>query len=843
MQTQLAFLVGIKNYETVQSLRTPLNDVDGLKNLLENQFGYKVFTSVNPTLSALTEFTDKMIAESAAVNALLPANEPLSVIFYFAGHGKALDTDEGINGYLIPADAKRNDPDSWFPMSKLVDTIDALECRHSLVMLDCCFSGSLRWANKYRDIGGLARLEETLYKQHFDYFRDRKSSQVLTSAAHDQLALDFVRGDMDTEHSPFAQCILNGLEKNADSVPDRVITCAELFAYLQNHLMVISGKYGKPQNASLFQLDQHNFGEYMFYLDEFDPDTLKLLEYRNPYRGLSAYEKEHQSFFFGRSEAIKNLLSEVEKNQLTVVLGASGTGKSSLVKAGIIPELKGVVKVIKPGLNPLTELPDATDFDILVIDQFEQLVTQTPETDAIQFLEKIAVLLQNGKKIIATLRIDYEHRLPQIELLKDYWKRFIVPPFSAEELREVIVTPSFRYGRFIEPITLVDRIIDDVIHYPGSLPLLSFTMRQLYDRDARKQNYITPEDYEALGGVIGALQSKADEVYNRLPDGSYQETMRCLVLRMVALTGGQAAGRRVLEENLEFTNHAENDRLKYVRNLLIDERLVVSGTDNSNQVYLEPAHDALVNTWTKVLEWVKNWGDANLLLHNELEAAVTKYHREGMRSKYLWHGSPSLEQISTVENQLLLNKHEASFLLKSRRKRRFNNWLIVFFVSVVILSLVVFALFLKISNSKNIILVEKNNITIDSLGIANKRISFQQDSINNLQKQKDRAKYESFIKDAKSAREGKYYAEARKAYENALYFTKEQEEISFISAEIYEMAKEKNNHEFERNKALGLAIKKTGDNRAALKYLKLAYESVKNDSVVNAAIKDCTPRK
>lgn len=684
--THLAFLIGVQDYQHLQPLKTPLNDIRDLGQLLQRSYGYTVFDCQNPTLGGLQGFFGQMKTEVQQAATHLPEGEPLSVLFYFAGHGIAADSETGVKGYLIPADAQRTDASTWLPMSELLDALEALPCRHSLVLLDCCFSGSLRWASKHRNISGLATTKEKLYRQHYEHFRSRRSSQVLTSAAPDQLALDFVRGGTATERSPFAECVIRGLQGEADTLPDKVITCAELFAYLQNHLLAVSKKSGNPQNAGLFPLDQHDFGEYLFFMDGFDPAALELRQYHNPYRGLSAYETEHQSEFFGRSQAIAALQSEVAQHPLTVVLGASGTGKSSLVKAGIVPRLKGRVNIIKPGLNPLEELPDAADYDILVIDQLEQLVTQAMEKDAKAFLERMAGLLQSGKKIIATLRIDYESRLPKIPALEGQWHRYLVPPFSAEELREVIVTPTSRQGHFIVPMSLVDRIIEEVIHYPGSLPLLSFTMRQLFERcKDHPFGNITPADYQSLGGVIGALQRKADAVHDTLPDDDHRNTMRCLMLRIVSLTGGQAAGRRVLLEDLHFADPAENERLKTVRTLLEEERLIVAGTDHSGHVYIEPVHDALVNTWDKVKDWVKALGDANLLLHNELEGAVGKYGREGKRNSHLWHNSPSLEQAKAVEAQLLLNEQEMDFLVKSRQKRKRNTvrtWAIVVGVMV-----------------------------------------------------------------------------------------------------------------------------------------------------------------
>lgn len=681
---QLAFLVGVEDYRHIQPLHTPLQDISDLGQILKTNYCYTVHTCENPGLSNLQAFMQQITWETQNIDNF----EDAFVLIYFAGHGVAQDSEAGIRGYLIPADGKRDDKATWFSMTDLLKVVESLPCRHTLLLLDCCFSGSLRWASKYRAISGFGE-QEKLYSQHYRHFIERRSCQVMTSAAPDQLALDFVRRGTEARHSPFAECVIRGLQGEADAIPDKVITCAELFAYLQNHLAAVSGQCGNPQNASLFPLEKHDFGEYLFCMDGFNPDNLGVLAYHNPYRGLSAYELEDRPYYFGRTQAIETLLAEVSNNSLTVVLGASGTGKSSLVKAGIVPRLPGgkedLIPIIKPGLTPLAELPAPASFNILVIDQLEQLVTQADEKEAQAFLLLMGDLLNSGKKIIATLRIDYESRLPKTPVLEGYWQRYLVPPFSADELREVIVTPTFREGRFIVPMSLVDRIIEEVIHYPGSLPLLSFTMRQLFERckDNPYQN-ITTGDYEILGGVIGALQKKADAVYDTLPDDAHRNTMRCLMLRMVSLTGGQVAGRRVLISELHFADPAENERLKTVQAHMVDERLILASRDQNGKEFIEPVHDALVNTWDKVQQWVKSLGDVNVLLYDELETAVSKYHREDRKTSHLWHNHVGLAQVLAVqkkeEKRILLNELEVDFLEKSRKRRRRNairTWVIV----------------------------------------------------------------------------------------------------------------------------------------------------------------------
>ncbi|MCB9266453.1 MAG: caspase family protein [Lewinellaceae bacterium] len=661
-----ALLIAVQDYQHLQPLRTPLNDIQALGQTLETKYGYAVHTCKNPTLDKLRAFLQRIAEALSAADSA----EDTFVLIYFAGHGVAQDSEVGIRGYLLPADSKIGGRQAWYPMAELMAVMDNLPTQHTLVLLDCCFGGTLRWASKHRGVA-IDTEQGKLYRQHYRHFLERRSCQAITSSAPDQLALDFVRGGTETGHSPFAECIIRGLQGEADVVPDKAITCAELFAYLQNRLTAVSSRYGNPQNASLFPLDKHDFGEYLFFMDGFDPDSLELLGYHNPYRGLSPYGVEDRQHFFGRSAAIEALMKEVGGNPLTVVLGASGTGKSSLVKAGIVPRLpggkEGKIPVIQPGLKPLAELPGPGAFDTLVIDQLEQLVTQAEEKEARAFLQKMAELLESGKKIIATLRIDYESRLPLPSELEKHWRRYLVPPFSAEELREAIITPAFRQGRFFVPMSLVGRIIEEVIHYPGALPLLSFTMQQLFERckDSPYRN-ITPEDYEALGGVIGALQKRADAVYASLPGGAHQNTMRCLMLRMVSLTGGQPAGKRVLVESLQFESPEENERMKTVRGRMEAERLIRADTGQDGKMFIEPVHDALVNVWPKLAEWIKSFGIENLILLSRLNDATLDYLSAPEEGR-LWAQTANLRQAKSPEVQGVLNKFESAFLQKSQQ--------------------------------------------------------------------------------------------------------------------------------------------------------------------------------
>ncbi|MTB51695.1 caspase family protein [Lewinella sp. W8] len=690
-----AFLVGVKDYGHLNSLSTPLNDIRALGDLLSKEFDFEVDLCENPNIDTLKDYFGKHIPDR-----LGGVNYNAQVLVYFAGHGFAENSEDGINGYLIPSNGVPWNKSSWYSMEKMIDCLGNLEVKHLLLLLDCCFGGAIRWASRYRASNFL--LYNKLSIQHYKYFIESPSWQVLTSTAPNQSALDFIDHGLGADHSPFAKCILDGLKGEADLNPDKVITTSELFTYVQNRLTVISNKNNNKQNAGLYPLKKHNNGEFLFFMDGFNPDDLNPIHFRNPYKGLGAYDTSDEPLFFGRKDTIVELLEKIKDEALTVVIGASGIGKSSLVKAGIVPRLSEnlQVEIIEPGRRPLKELNNIGVYDILIVDQLEQLVTQSNKVESLLFWKSIEKNIVSGKKIIVTVRIDFEKQLGIPEVLEKKWQsgRYLVPPFSTEELREIIVTPALRVGRFFQPINLVDEIIDEVIHYPGSLPLLSFTMEQLFEncKDDLFRN-ISKAEYVNLGGVTGALQTSADQTYQSLGEKAVkvtkeQATMCKLLLRMVSISGGETAGKRVYSYELEFDSQEENVRIARVLKLLIDKRLINARKDFEDQVYYEPSHDALVRTWRMMQGWIKEIKAENLLLHSRLGNAILDFERNKIKSKFLWHNNANLQLIE--ESPLSLNRKENSFVNASKNQRRWNTikvWSVVFVAFAIISGLGIYA--------------------------------------------------------------------------------------------------------------------------------------------------------
>src|SRR5919199_90208 len=744
----LAVVIGINRYVNgIPELKTAVNDANQLAHILEANYQYKVLRlldedATKDKLSSLLAAFDEQTLPFPDTKIHLETDDRF--LFYFAGHGFAedgLDNAEGPVGFVVPQDARR-DEDTWLSMQRMHDALVKLPCRHLLVILDCCFAGTFRWAGREREVVR----SQKVYRERYDRFISGCAQQVITSAASDEKAADSIyrfgqRGD-NKGHSPFAELLFQALSGEGDLTDDEVITATELYVYLRD-------KITTKQTPELCQLKRHDKGEYIFPLRGFDRNQLEqaptLDEKTNPYKGLASFEEEDSDKFFGRTVLTQKLQEFVTTRPLTVVLGASGTGKSSLVKAGLIPQLKNqqgwhILTPIRPGEFPFTAL-NKTVFKenlpvvarkapepglhtllarltqwsqdnpnsklLLVIDQCEELVTLCrSDTEREEFLLGLAEAIDTCAeqfRLVLTLRNDFEAQLSDTAL-KPYWTsaRFVVSAMTREELREAIVEPAAAKVMYFEPPTLVDKLIDEVMQMPGALPLLSFTLSELYHKyiksireGIRSDRAITQADYEELGGVTRSLTQRADFEYYELVklDPAYEQIIKNVMLRMVAVDGGELARRKVLLSELEYPP-GKNERVQEVIRQFTEARLLVKGQDSEGNPYVEPAHDALVRGWQKLLVW-KQQEQGTLILQRRFAPAALEWNSNQsprfywsanprdwfkqfwdrqQQAKFLWHTNPRLDLLKQVLDSTdnWFNQLEAEFVRRSLQ-RQSNN--------------------------------------------------------------------------------------------------------------------------------------------------------------------------
>ncbi len=233
-----------------------------------------------------------------------------------------------------------------------------------------------------------------------------------------------------------------------------------------------------------------------------------------------------------------------------------------------------------------------------------------------------------------------------------------------EDLRQVIEGPASVRVLYFEPPELVDDLIKEVVQTPGALPLLSFTLSELYVkyvRGGRDDRALSGADYQALGGVVGSLRNRATEEYDALPDDAHRLTMQRVMLRMVAVEGGELARRRVTLNELDYPTDEENARVQMVLDRLVEARLLVRGTADPSpgsgqtsdgamdEAYVEPAHDALVLAWDKLLRWKKE-AEEYLPLQRRLAQAASEWSKARLEDKpgLLWDDDPRLPQVEEM---------------------------------------------------------------------------------------------------------------------------------------------------------------------------------------------------
>ncbi len=675
----------------------------------------KLLVDAEATVAAVSDFLTKEIPSQ------LTADTPFLV--YFAGHGVAENDDGGAGpqGYLILQDSVLAKRETWLSMDVFRAALNALACKHLLVVLDCCYAGAFRWATATRDIG-LAG-QSTLYRSVYDRYLEGEAWQALTSASAAQRAADSAQGlpnlrDVNADgHSPFAAALLDGLAGAADYStaelpPDGVITATELYQYLTTCLMP-APDVPATQTPGIWPLRPDNAGEFVFLNPKVPlkvaPDP-PLDDSNNPWLGLEAYTAASKDLFFGRmaetAELVKRVTGRRSKHALLAVVGASGAGKSSLVQAGLVPALDAskwaVVESARLADDPnpalaaaIKELDEAPKHGrrLLIIDQFEDLFTQCPDDgERAQFLTSLRRLVdeKSGPVVVLTLRSDFELRASEDESLKDIWQaaRYQVPPFSGDELRQVILAPAQVTAVYYDPAGIGDDLFDEVSRTPGALPLLSFALAELYRqaqlrrrKSGAADRALTTADYDAIGGVVGALNRRATQLYEEASPEE-QQAIRRVFPRLVTQEASGLVARRVEKAELQFGNAEDPEQLAIGRVVqrYVDAGLLVIDGDS-----VAPAHDALVVEWQLLHDWLKAGESLDLIRAGWTAASSWEAH--GRAAAYLWSHDPRLPLLAAAHRAGELNATERAFETASTKRRKARRRLITAVTTAIIVAL------------------------------------------------------------------------------------------------------------------------------------------------------------
>jgi WD40 repeat protein/serine/threonine protein kinase len=482
--------------------------------------------------------------------------------------------------------------------------------------------------------------------------------------------------------------ILKATEKNP---ANRYVDAIELAAEFRKAIAMTT-----PELLS--ELDHRTLLAFEFERATALPDVITDgLEPENPYKGLRAFQESDADDFFGRERLIDKLLHRFREDNLSgqflALIGPSGSGKSSIMKAGLVPKLRQgvvagsdtwfIVEMI-PGAYPMEELeaallriainPPASLLQqmnedergvaraikrilpaeggevLLVIDQFEEIFTQVEDEQARRhFLSAIAAAVKDTNcrlRVLLTLRADFYDRpllYPEFgQLISE--QSVTVLPLSTEELTRAIVEPAEKNNLLLHH-DLIARIVADVGEQPGALPLLQYALTELFER--RDHRRLTLQAYQDIGGVTGALARRADELYSAMNE-TQQAAVRQVFLRLVTLGEGNEDTRRRARLDELLSLQIDDATVQHVLDAYGKYRLLTFDRDPVTRTpTVEIAHEALIRQWKQFRLWL----DEN---------------REGLRLQ---------RRLSSATTEWKNANYDASFLATGTRLTQFEDWL------------------------------------------------------------------------------------------------------------------------------------------------------------------------
>ncbi len=422
----------------------------------------------------------------------------------------------------------------------------------------------------------------------------------------------------------------------------------------------------------------------------------KLAASESPYPGLTAFQESDAHRFFGRSRDIAGMLARLRSRPLVGIVGPSGVGKSSFVRAGVIPALKGSGEswesfVIRPGRHPLAALANvllplitggtgplaeqALEHEtltqrlasepgylgtllrsragtyrcriLLLVDQFEELYTLVPDPDErMAFTACLAGVADDAAsplRVVLSLRSDFLDRVAEdrhfmAELSSSLF--FLTPP-DRDGLREALIEPARMAGFRFEDPAIVDRMLDALEDTSGSLPLLQFAASKLWEARDTESRMLTQSSYQNIGGVVGALATHADEVVSRIASMSPEAltVVQEIVQRLVTPERTRAIAS--MSELREVSSHPE--QVEDIADQLVTARLLVVRTDeDSEAAMVEIVHESLIHSWPRLRRWLdENSEDAAFL--EQLRTVAKQWKAKERDPGLLWRGEAMQE--------------------------------------------------------------------------------------------------------------------------------------------------------------------------------------------------------
>ncbi|MGF1536401.1 MAG: caspase family protein [Elainellaceae cyanobacterium] len=713
-----ALSVGINTYQYLPKLKTPANDANAIATLLEQYGSFRVQRLpevIREERTAVGRRTPVTLPEleAALIRLFKPSgsNVPQTALFYFSGHG--IQRDAGIReGYLALSESQPEAGAAGLSLFWLRRLMQESPVRQRIVILDCCHSGELLTFSE-ADPGA----------------RPGTDRMFMVACREYEAAYESISG----HHGVLTQAILDGLDPRchaAGRVTNYSLTSAvsrALSAHSQTQQPLFENSGGEILLTSSSER-LHPWAEANDYC---------------PYPGLAPFDICHADYFFGRETLTRTLIDEVVTRPLVTLIGPSGCGKSSLLRAGLMAQMRRGqafpesdrwrVRLIMPGDRPLTQLasafidPESTGLDraeqlrraegflqnvgpgltqllrgnllkesasglgarprfVLIIDRFEELFTQChsdrSQAERQMMIDALLYALRHAQdcfRLVLGLRADFLSRCLQNAALAEAMKPGLlrVLPFTYEQLKSAILKPAQKASLQCEP-HLVYAILFDIVGAPGELPLLQYTLRELWKQ--RQQDTLTQSVYTSLGGVHGTLHTRASQVFKRLSP-VHQDIAKAIFLALTQLGDGtEDTRRRVLKSYLLQMPYPAQS-IEMTLEILVNEKLVVTSHQalgdsghalngdrnretcpeashaaaNNSAPWTSPhaygngetvdiVHEALIRHWPLLQGWLSE-NRTTLRRQRSLEHAAMAWQQAGQldRAEYLLQGSRLLD--------------------------------------------------------------------------------------------------------------------------------------------------------------------------------------------------------
>jgi WD40 repeat protein/energy-coupling factor transporter ATP-binding protein EcfA2 len=611
-----ALVVGISSYQFLPVLGAPSRDAEAIAQRLQTDGEFRVTRMpevVQAGKSKVGVKTPVTLAEleAALVQLFKPRgkNVPQTALFYFSGHG--LQKDAGIQeGYLATSDTNPSAGAYGLSLFWLRRLLQQSPVRQRIVLLDCCHSGEL-----------LNFLEA-------DPGAQSGTDRLFMAAAREyEAAYESIAGN----YSVFTQALLDGL--NPERLPQGSVTNYALTDWVSNAL---KGEMQQPmfENSGSEILLTRCHGSPTLIKTELKQDVC-------PYRGLEYFDEIHASYFFGREDLTDQLIERVRSRNFVAVVGASGSGKSSLIRAGLIHKLRQGqkfsgsdqwrIQLITPTEQPLKSLaaafvnpnhpaieraeqlrraetflreggtglaqlvrasvmstePGQNSHLLLIIDQFEEVFTLCQGIQAERDRHLFFNCLLSGLKevsdcfhLVIVLRADFFGKCSLYNGLAEQIERNLitVTPLTYEQIKASVVKPAEKVGLVCEP-NLVYNILLDIVGAPGELPLLQYTLLELWQRrqpdPAGGPDRLTLNAYTELGGVRGTLRKRADEIFYSLTPEEQRIAKRIFIALTQLGEGTEDTRRRTLKSELVSSRYPA-EVVERVLEKLVAAKLIVT---------------------------------------------------------------------------------------------------------------------------------------------------------------------------------------------------------------------------------------------------------------------------